>query len=258
MIINELVKKLKGVLTEEDLVSLESSIKKLIEESVALKVEEQKNLLEDEAAKEAVKIIIEKVEEAKQQIDKEYEEKLKTLEESIVNKLDQFLDSEILEKISDKTIEKIAINETYKPIVDGIMKLFEEQFVALDTEGYAILREAKEELEKYENQASELIAEKMELSKQINGLKTKNLLLEKTNMLTESQKERVSKFFEGKDFAEVSEKIDTFISLLNESTNSANKDEKNIINEDTRESETLEEPKKKNIETTSEIASRLL
>ena len=238
---NKIIEKLKGVLEDKDLVTLEEAIKKMVEDKVTVLVEEKtaelENLAEEFTNTEVEKRVTEKTEE----ITETYDEKMEALESKIVESVDKFLASEINENISEATIEKMAINETYKPIVESIMSLFEDKFVALDTEGHSILREAKEEIEKLEETVSTAIAEKMELNESVDTLKVGKLIAEKTDGLSENQKERVLAFFEGKDFEEVFAKIDNFLEVIEESSKKKNEEE-----DEDEEDEEDEEDSKEN------------
>lgn len=223
----DIINKLKGVLNAEDFGSIESALKTMVNEKVDIKVQDRVKELDMLAEEFTNKEVETKLEEAKEELIKEYDQKMEDLETNLVEKLDKFLDSEINENISDEMITKVALNETYEPIVEGIKSLFEEKFVALDTEGHGILKEAKEELEKKDEELSVLISEKMELKEALEQARTKSVILEKVEGLTESQKERVNNFFDGKDFSETSEKIESFVSMVKESEEEENEENLN-------------------------------
>jgi len=175
-------------------------------------IEKIQEMAEGYVAKE----VDEKVSAIKAQLDEEYAEKVSTLEENVVDKLDKFLDLEITSKISDELLEAVAINETYAPIIAGIQSLFESKFVSLDSEGKSIVESAKTEAESLKTKLNESMAEKIALSEKIEKVQTQLLIAQKTEGLTESQKERVSIMLEGKDFEEVSSKIDTVVDIITE------------------------------------------
>lgn len=225
MKLTDKIKELKDVLTEEQILSLEDDIKVMVKEEVDLRIEEKVNELEVKAEEYCEKEISEKVEAEKEKLIEEYEGKLEELEENIVEKVDQFLDSEINEQISDEAIEKLALNETFEPIITGIQELFETKYAALDSEGSKALAEAKEQVGKLEEEKDELIADKMELSELAESAAVKLKLKEATEELTETQKERVETFFEGKSFEEVEKKIEPFVAMLNESDDSDDEDD---------------------------------
>jgi len=235
----KIMEKFKDILKEKDLEELQSYINNLVTEQVELRVEEEKKKI-DLAAEEYTKAkIVQEVEKEKQNIIRDYDTKLETLEENLVEQLDKFLDSEITENINEDVFEKVAINETFKPLIEGVKKLFEESYVDLDTEGHTLLREAKEEIEEYEEKLSTAISEKIELKSEVETLKVKSLIDEKSNGLTEDQKDRVNKFFEDKDYDEVNGKIDSFVELVCKDEHPVDEDEK--VNEDVVEEDGLDD-----------------
>lgn len=175
-------------------------------------IERLQELAEGFVAKE----VEEKVSEIRTQLDEEYAEKAQALEENVVDKLDKFLDIEISSKISDSLLESIAINEAYAPIVNGIRELFENKFVALDSEGTKIVEESKSEVSTLKAKLNESMSEKISLSKKVEELQTGLLIATKSAALTESQKDRVVVMLEGKSFDEVASKIDTVIEIISE------------------------------------------
>lgn len=255
-----ILSKLKGVMTEADLSKFEDAIKAMIDEKVNILSESRVKYLE-EKAEEFCNIEVDKrLNEQKEILIKEYDSKLELFENNIVTKLDLFLESEILGNISEKAIERIAINETYRPIVEDIVKLFEEKYVALDTEGYGILREAKEEIVKLEESVSNTIADKMLLQTENDKLKSSVLFLEKTEGLTKKQKNKVLNLIEGKSYTDVKKTISSAIDLVVEQED---KPSKQIIKESVQmEETTIEEtikPKYKSIEDIiAKVASNLL
>lgn len=216
----KITEKLKDVLSPEDLAELEEGIKKMVKEQVDEKVkllgEEKTSELEKKAEEFCEQEIEKKVAEEKEQLIEEYEKKMVDLETNMVDKLDKFLDSVISEQISDEAIAKIAINETYSPIVEGIKKLFEEKYVALDSEGDKLVKEVKKELEALKEENSRLLAEKMEADELAEKGAIRAILAEKTDGLTETQKERVNTFCEGKSFEDIESTIDSFIEIVEE------------------------------------------
>jgi len=124
------------------------------------------------------------------------------------------LESEISEKISEEALLKIAINETLLPVVEGIKKVFEESHIAIDTEGSKIVKESVEKIKALEEQASQLIAEKMELNEKVSQHEKGALLDEKVEGLSEDQQKRVFMMFENSSIDEINKKIDNFIDIV--------------------------------------------
>lgn len=231
----DIYESLKDVLSPEQLDEFKAQVSNMVDDSVAEKVLSEQVRLEEKAEEYVNLMIAEKTEEleikaeefcemqiseAKEELISEYDEKMEDFESTVVESLDRFLDSEISEGISDDLVESIAEYEALMPIVDGIKGLFESNYVALDTEGSSKLAKLQQEKEELEEQLSESIAQKMELSELAEQAATELLVKEKSEELTISESKKVATFFEGKSFDEVSEKIDGYIRLVSEEDSS--------------------------------------
>lgn len=236
----DIYESLKDVLSPEQLDEFKTQVNELIDDSVAEKVLAEQVRLEEKAEEYVSLMIAEKTEEleekaeefcekqiseAKEELISEYDDKMEDFESTVVESLDRFLDSEISEGISDELVESIAEYEALMPIVEGIKGLFESNYVALDTEGSSKLAQIQQEKEELEDQLSESIAEKMQLSELAEKAATELLVKEKSEELTISESEKVATFFDGKSFDEVSEKIDGYIRLVSEDDSSVNSGE---------------------------------
>jgi hypothetical protein len=179
----------------------------------------------------------------------EYNSKYEKLEESVIDNLDKFIDLEISTKIDSDLIKQIAINEAYKPIVTGIIELIENNFVQLDKDGGKIVAAAEAKVAEVKTKLDESYSEKVKLQSTVDTLKTKLLISEKVSGLTESHKSKVLEMFEGKDYSEVSKKIDTFVELLEENNDFSTDDKENndvftTLNESV-DDVTIEKPREK-------------
>lgn len=223
-----ITQKIAETLSPEDLKIFESAVEKKIKESVALMEEEVKSKYDSLAEKYCAKKIEEATATLKAKFDEDlanekatliesYDGKLANLEQKLVSRLDAFHEHEVKNLISDETIEKIAINETYAPIVEKMRKVFAEHFIAIDTDGTAQLTEAQKSIKTLEKQVSELISEKIVLEEKMDKTASFLMISEKTQGLTESNKKRVINMFKGKKFNETQAKIDSFIDLIKES-----------------------------------------
>lgn len=221
IIVEEILKKFKDVLTEEDLKSFQEEITKFLTEES----EKRTNLLYEEKVKEleanTEKYLEESKEEIKNTLTEDYDKKIEELEEKLVVALDTFCDKHIEEKISDELITKIAINETLLPVVDGIKKVFENCHLELDVEGTGIVKKLQEEKESLSKQLSEAIADKLtvieektKISESLEKISVKTLINEKIEGLSEEQKVRVFNMFEDKKFDDVKTNIDSMIDLV--------------------------------------------
>lgn len=213
--------KLKGIMTDEEISKFETSVESLITEQVesklATEIDSIKKKYDSVAEEYCKKMIAEGIEKQKTELIAEYDQKMLVLEDKVLKGFDLFLEQEILPQISDETINKIAINEAFAPIVTGIKKVLEENYVAVDSEGSSILSEAKQEITKLTDQLSESIAEKMQLNERLEKVATYLLISESTNGLNEEQKKRVSEMFKDKPFDEAEAKIKGFVEFICES-----------------------------------------
>jgi len=208
------LEKLKGVISDEDIQSLQESFIKNVDETVALKLEESMKTFEATIKADYDKKLAEEIEKVKALAESELIEKTQVLEEKLIDKLDVFIESYIDENFTKELVESYAIDQTCKPIVESIMKVFETDYVALDTTGHGLLKEAKEEILKANDKINQLHSKNIELMEAIEQEKTQKLIVEKTMELTGEQKDRVVSMFEGKSFDEVNSKIDTFLSIV--------------------------------------------
>jgi hypothetical protein len=256
---NNILSKLKGVMTEEDLTKFENAIKDMINEKVDILVESKTKELEDKAEKFCTEEVEKRLVLEKENILKEYDGKLQKFENDITEKLDLFLESEITKNISDDMINKIAINETYRPIVEEITKIFEEKYVSLDVEGFGILKEAKEEIIKLEEEVANHMAEKMELVNESDKQKSLILFLEKTEGLNKDQKSKVMNLIEGKEYKEVKKTLSSVIDIVVEQEEVPSKSK--MVSESLEVNETTVEETVKQIKkeiTIESTASKLL
>ena len=217
----DIKEKLKGIMTEEETKKFESALQTIITEQVearlAAEIDGIKKKYDIVAEEYCKKTIAEGVEAERQKLITEYDQKMLALEDKVIKGFDTFLEQEILPQISDETIKKIAINEAFAPIVTGIKKVLEENFIAVDTEGSNLLTQAKQEIVDLKEQLSESIAEKMVLNERLEKVAKFLLISESTNGLNEEQKKRVSDMFSDKGFEETEEKVKGYVQFLIES-----------------------------------------
>lgn len=196
------------------------SEKKVLDEKYEEKIAEFKETavekLQEMADKFVEKSINEEVSKKTSDIEKKYEDKVQKLEESVLDQLDKFLDMEISTKISDSLLESVAINEAHKPLIAGIFSLFETHLVGLDTDGSKKIDEMEDKVKGLEAKLNESYNEKLQIHQKVDEMKTALLIASKVDGLTAKQKKRVISMFEGKSYDEVSNKIGTFIEVLEE------------------------------------------
>lgn len=197
---------------EEALTKIEDEYEtktRLFKETAIEKLQDLADAYVNEQLTEGIELAIEKLED-------EYETKMQKLEESVLDNLDKFLDVEITSKISDSLLENIAVNEAFKPIINGIMGLFESNYVALDVDGTKLVKEAEIKVQEAEKKLNESYETKIALQTKIDTLRTDLLISKKVGSLTKTNQTKVKSMFEGKSFDDVKKNIDTVIEVLEE------------------------------------------
>jgi len=232
-----LKEKLKSIgLSDEDITKVstaaETMINEAVEERVTAETEKIKAKYDTVAEEYCQKKINEGVEATKKDLILEYDQKVAQLEDKVHKEIDLFLENEINTQISDDMLKKIAINETLDPVVKGIKKVLEENFISIDADGASLLKESKEEILKLRDQLSEAIADKMQLNERLEKVASHLLISESTKDLNEDQKKRVVEMFKGKSFDETEEKINGFVEFLVESdAKGGDKTKKDLLSE---------------------------
>ena len=218
LLMNNITKKLKEILTPEDMKALEEAIQIMVDEKTSkdtsLLVEEEKSKLEKASHEYVERAILEETEKLQNQLKEDFEIKKEKLEEEYIEKLDSFLEHEISENISDEVLNNIAINETYKPVVEGIKKIFAEQGLELDSDGSALLKEAHKEILELKSDVDRLLEENLELNNMLEKMSIRDIINDKTEGMLPEQKSRVENMFEGKSFEEVENRIDEFVEIV--------------------------------------------
>jgi hypothetical protein len=183
-----------------------------------------------EEANKKVESYKKKLEEASEQyifefFDQKFQEKygkeLEAIEEKVITGLDKYLEFNINEKISPALIQKTALSETYAPIIEGIKRLFEDEYVPMDQSGSKKIRELKAENTKLEESLKKQLDENMRLAELVESVGKKSLISEKISDLSAAQRVKVKKFFKEKSLNETKKDIDAYIEMIQEQTDSA-------------------------------------
>lgn len=220
-----ITQKIRELLTPEDLKVFEGAVEGMINDKVQEQLAEMIQLKEDELkakyealAEEYVsKTVEEKLTEEKANLVEGYDKKLSLLEQKVVTKLDSYLDHVISEQISDEMLEKIAINETLQPVVEGIRAVFSDNHLKLDSKAQATINSLQSELSESKAELSEAIDKRMQVESKLEQSAVYLLISEKTSGLKKSDKQKVVEMFKDKEFDEVEGKIDNYITLVKES-----------------------------------------
>jgi hypothetical protein len=134
----------------------EERCEKLSKEADA-KVESYKKKLEEASEQYILEYFDEKFTE-------KYGQELEAIEEKVITGLDKYLEFNINEKISPALIQKTALSETYAPIIEGIKRLFEDEYVPMDQSGSKKIRELKAENTHLEESLKKQLDENMRLA----------------------------------------------------------------------------------------------
>ena len=218
----KITEKIRELLTDEDLAVFESAVEGMIEDRATAKVELKETELKEKYEKLSEEFVATEVEtrltDEKAKIVETYDKKLSLLEQKVVGKLDSFLDHVIVEQISDELLEKIAINETLAPVVEGIRKVFGDNYLQLNSNPQVKIDELTSKVEETKSDLSESIEKRMELEAQLEKSAVYLLISEKTNGLKASDKQKVVEAFKDCEFEKAKKDINDFVSLIKEST----------------------------------------
>ena len=159
-------------------------------------------------------------------------------------------------------LEKIAINETLEPVVEGIRKVFGENYLKINSNSQHEIDKVTGERDATKAELSESIEKRMELEGKLEQSAVYLLISEKTNGLKKSDKQTILESFRDKEFDVVEKDIDNYITLIKESVD-AKVAKKTIIKESKKsvkdkmasvnEGSVVETKKEKIVETTEEV-----
>jgi len=220
-----ITQKIRELLTPEDLKLFESAVDSMIEEKTEAKLSDLIQLKEDELktkyeglAEEYVSAEVSKrLTEEKANLVESYDKKLSLLEQKVVTKLDSYLDHIISEQISDEMLEKVAINETLQPVVEGIRAVFSDNHLKLNSKAQATIDSLTSGMSDVKGELSESIEKTIQLETKLEQSAVYLLISEKTNGLKKSDKQKVVEMFKTKEFDEVEKNIDNYLQLIKES-----------------------------------------
>lgn len=221
-----ITQKIRELLTPEDLKIFEGAVEGMIDDKVKSKLSDLIQLKEEElkvkydALAEAYvkKTVSEMMIEKKAKLVESYDKKLALLEQKVVTKLDSYLNHVISEQISDAMLEKIAINETLMPVVEGIRAVFTDNHLKINSKAQSALDSLSDEIKSIKSELSESIDKRIMLETELERSAVYLLIAEKTNGFKRSDKQKVIDMFKDKEFDEVDKNIDNYLGLIKEST----------------------------------------
>lgn len=211
------IDKIKGILSAEDLKVFESAVTSLVKDKVALKESELKEKY-NVIAEEYVGIELgKKIIEEKAKIAADYDKKLALLESKVLSNLDGYFEHVISEKISDDMFKQVALNESVTDVVSKMKKVLEESFVFVNDDSSKAISAKDEEITELKSKLNEAISNDMAKDKKLIKASKVIKIMEKTEGLSETQKKKVFSMFESASFDDLNSKIDGFVEIIKES-----------------------------------------
>jgi len=193
-----------------------------IEEEAAKKYEAEIKEMEDHTFEE-VKKFKASIEEQTIEAAKEHSEKVikETAEfkEEMTDKLDSYIESQLEKAIPEELKEAMAQNAIYAPIVEGITKLFADNYLKVDEEGYNTLKEASAELDKAKEKENDLMSEIVAKDAELKALKVEAKINEVTEGLTDEQTERAKVLLKDQDLDKIEEHYKSIQNVIIEGVN---------------------------------------
>lgn len=144
----------------------------------------------------------------------EVKKEVSLFESKMVDKLSKFLDMKLTELVPQNILEAQAKLEVYEPLIESIKGAFETKGISIDSKGYGVLREAKEEIVKLKGQMDKEISKNLQLEEATEKLLGKYLLKEKIEGMTLGQQKKVLSIFEGASYDEIEKRFDAVKNLV--------------------------------------------
>lgn len=152
-----------------------------------------------------------KISEELERLEEEYaaklDEQVETLVTDLVEKVDSYLDYVVEQWMQENqvAIDRGIRAEIAESFIDGLRNLFVEHNINIPEEETDIIADMAEELDVTESALNESINETIELRKQIEAYKAKEILESYTKGLTETQAEKLRTLSEGVEFGDSKE-----------------------------------------------------
>ena len=186
----------KALLTGEELSEeFKAKTKTIFEAAIKSKISEQKKKLEEE-------------------FEKKLSEELEAAKTELSEKTDKFLSyvAEEWKKENEIEIHKGIKLEMYNSFMDGMKKLFEENYAQIPEEKYDVLEEMTNKLDEMEEKLNEQLEKNVSLNGQINTRTRESLIAEVSKGLAQTQAEKLASLAESVEFESeesFKEKLDT-------------------------------------------------
>jgi hypothetical protein len=211
--------RLYSFIEAEGKIQLSEGFKKTLEETFSVALSEKQTALDEATAKiaeleadaatksaEITKLQENTMEDVKKAVD-EYKDQL-------VEKISSYLDVELERMIPEDIAEKVAKAEIYEPLVEGFKATVNRYGIEFESEGHALLKEAKEEILKLRGELDETIAKTMEMTSEMAKKDAVLTLMEKMEGLTDDQQKKIVTIFKGKSADEINERFNEVRDLI--------------------------------------------
>lgn len=188
-------------LNEEDVKNLSEKINSVIDLKVQEKVQDKISIIKDTLVEE-------------------YEDKFETYKTEITEKFSNFVDEILDEELSipEHILEYAKKGELYYDLIEQFKTRFIIDEGHIDDEVKGILREARDEITSLKSQLNSSIQESLDTELEMNRLKAKNIIMEKTSELPFDTATKVKAILEGEtDPDRINQKIDSIIETITES-----------------------------------------
>jgi len=142
-------------------------------------------------------IVLEEAKNHKQMQDAGLAQEVGKFKGELVEKLSQYLESQLTQAIPQTIMESAVKLSAYEPLVEGIMGVFGEKYIKLDTTNYEVIKKAKADNEKLTESLNIKAKEAVNFSGEVRELKKQLKVLQLTEGLLPEQKQKAIKLLEG-------------------------------------------------------------
>ena len=218
------IETVKELLPADQLQLFEAAVKKLVDTQVVEQVSNLLVLKEEELQNKYEKLseafIAEEIEKREKIIQaslvESYDKMINDLETKITLKIETYMDTAINEQISDEMLEKVAINETLKPVVEGVRKVFEANHLTLESNASDKVAKLQEQLAEATKKISDTTSRNLQLESKLEKTARILLIKEKTAGLSGPDATIVENAFTHRKFDDIMSGIDGYITLIKE------------------------------------------
>lgn len=154
----------------------------------------------------SARVIIE-TEKLQEEYEKKLDEAAGSIQETVLDKVNKYLDYVVNEWMEKNTlaVERGIKNQITENFIDGIKKLFSENYVEMPEERTNLIDEAYDKIEELENKCNSFISENIELNNKVKTLRKEKLFTELSNGLAASQIEKLKTLTEDFSFDDEAE-----------------------------------------------------